>query len=396
MIAVIADDFTGAAEIGGIGLRHGLRVMIETEAIRHPEVDLLIIATDTRSMKQDEAVRVVRNITQGLMNMKPKFIYKKVDSVLRGNVYAELTAQLQVSGLSKAVVVAANPVFKRVIRDGIYYIDNVPLHQTHFAKDPDFPVGSSSVRDIIGEGEIPLVTSVKALEVMPREGIIIGDVSSFDDLDNWCVQIDEHTIPAGASGFFNTFLFRKHLYKQYSSADFTPFQEKALYVLGSSYPKDENFVFMLQEKGMYLSNMPEEMYFNRNHDPSLLSQWVEDVIDGMRSCRKVVVAVPYRHSQETGISNRIKECYGQLIKQVVDRCEIGELLIEGGSTTSVVLNHLNVKKLCPVQELETGIIRMKIDGFSGMYLTTKPGSYNWPDNVWINQDLNYLKTMNKP
>jgi hypothetical protein len=35
MIAVIADDFTGAAEICGIGLRHGLNVILETEAIKH-------------------------------------------------------------------------------------------------------------------------------------------------------------------------------------------------------------------------------------------------------------------------------------------------------------------------------------------------------------------------
>jgi uncharacterized protein YgbK (DUF1537 family) len=45
MIAVIADDFTGAAEIGGIGLNHGLRVLIETKVKAVSGIDLLIIAT---------------------------------------------------------------------------------------------------------------------------------------------------------------------------------------------------------------------------------------------------------------------------------------------------------------------------------------------------------------
>jgi len=39
MIAVIADDFTGAAEIGGVGLRYGLQVLIETEVNDVSDVD---------------------------------------------------------------------------------------------------------------------------------------------------------------------------------------------------------------------------------------------------------------------------------------------------------------------------------------------------------------------
>ena len=35
MIVVIADDFTGAAEIGGIGLKYGLKVVIETNLENH-------------------------------------------------------------------------------------------------------------------------------------------------------------------------------------------------------------------------------------------------------------------------------------------------------------------------------------------------------------------------
>jgi uncharacterized protein YgbK (DUF1537 family) len=86
MIAVIADDFTGAAEIGGIGLRHGLNVIIETEPIRNRSADLIIIANDTRSLRADEASGQIAQITEHLMQLKPGFIFKKIDSVLRGNI----------------------------------------------------------------------------------------------------------------------------------------------------------------------------------------------------------------------------------------------------------------------------------------------------------------------
>ena len=81
---------------------------------------------------------------------------------------------------------------------------------------------------------------------------------------------------------------------------------------------------------------------------------------------------------------------GELIKKVSERTEVNELIIEGGSTTYVVLEHLNIKKLFPVHELDTGVIRMKIEGWHNLCLTTKPGSYYWPDSFW--QPSEFLQT----
>ena len=44
-------------------------------------------------------------------------------------------------------------------------------------------------------------------------------------------------------------------------------------------------------------------------------------------------------------------------------------------------------EVIPIQELDTGVIRMVIEGAPDFCLTTKPGSYFWPDNVWIPQDI---------
>ena len=55
-----------------------------------------------------------------------------MDSILRGNVGDELLAQLSVSGKERALLVPANPVLKRTIRDGIYYYDGIPLNELSF------------------------------------------------------------------------------------------------------------------------------------------------------------------------------------------------------------------------------------------------------------------------
>jgi uncharacterized protein YgbK (DUF1537 family) len=55
MIAVIADDLTGAAELAGIGLNYNLKTEISTVIDPNCSADLLIIATNTRSLPETEA-----------------------------------------------------------------------------------------------------------------------------------------------------------------------------------------------------------------------------------------------------------------------------------------------------------------------------------------------------
>lgn len=386
MIAVIADDFTGAAEIGGIGLRHGLNVIIETEPIQNRNADLIIVATDTRSLRADEASKQIMQITEHMLQFNPEFIFKKLDSVLRGNIKEELLAQMKVSGKKRALVIAANPIFKRIIRDGIYYIDDIPLNETRFSSDPQYPIKSSVVKEILETNERSLLYNLKPDDKLPETGLIIGDVSGFDDLKKWTIHMDEHTLLAGASGFFNALLARQQLSHSKKQRPPVPFGDKALFVLGSTFPRDNDFLSNIEANGHYLSNMPKEIYFNKNFGPSCLDNWANDIVKGINEHSKVIASIIHSPSNEPDIAFRLMENIGELIKRVMERIELNELLIEGGSTTYVVLKYLDIKKLFPVQELDTGVIRMKIDGFH-LFLTTKPGSYFWPDNVGIPSDI---------
>lgn len=49
MIVVVADDLAGAAEMGGMALRHGLTAEIQSEFDAEADVDLIVFDTDTRS-----------------------------------------------------------------------------------------------------------------------------------------------------------------------------------------------------------------------------------------------------------------------------------------------------------------------------------------------------------
>jgi uncharacterized protein YgbK (DUF1537 family) len=389
MIAVIADDFTGAAEIGGIGLRYGLDVIIQTKNVSQSASDLIVIAANTRSLEAEAASEIISDITVQLQKLKPLFIYKKIDSVLRGHVSIELEAQIKSSGMSRSLVIAANPVFNRIIRDGVYYIDDIPLHRTSFSGDPEFPVNSAMIKEIIGNDTV--ITGLKPDDQLPETGIIIGDATGLDDLRRWTLKVDDNTIPAGASGFFDALLKKYPIAFAHKSSPGISFGENVLYVLGSAFPKDEFLLRKIEESGHYLSNMPEEIYFNQNYNSALLRVWADEIIEAMTEHKKVIMSVIHSPSDEQGLSKRIRKDIGELLKMVAEEIELNELIIEGGSTTSIVLEQLSINRLIPIQELDTGVIRMKIKDKPGLCLTTKPGSYSWPDMIWLLQDTAHAK-----
>ncbi|HEY4287578.1 MAG TPA: four-carbon acid sugar kinase family protein [Puia sp.] len=331
MIVVIADDFTGAAELGGIGLRHGLKTEICTVVPDRSEADLLVIAADTRSTDVEAAVAGMLEITRRVRELSPELVYKKTDSVLRGHVVAELKVHMEVLGFKQTLLVPANPALGRVIRDGHYFVNGVPVHETAFAKDPEFPVRSSNVQEMLGRGS-------------SGSGIIVGEAESVDDLWDWAGRAEPGMLLAGAAGFFSAILDRRRL--------------PVLYVSGTTFDSSREGVRRLYEDGGPVLYMPVDM----NRAVELLSRG------------KLVVA------EGGGMSAlELRTRMGRVIAQLLEQVKVGELVIEGGSTAYAILKEAGLSRFVPEQELAQGVIRMRVLG--GMLVTVKPGSYQWPDSL---------------
>lgn len=386
-IAVIADDFTGAAEIGGTGLIHGLKVSIDTVPLRHRDIDLQIVAADTRSLPAGEAAEYIHAITRTLSESGPMLIYKKMDSVFRGNVSAELEAQLRAMNMERAVVVAANPALGRVIRKGHYYIDRIPLDRTSFSDDPEYPATSSAVTELLGySGKLPVI-SLDPEETLPGRGLIAGNVESLSDLEKWTACSDEKTLMAGAAGFFNALLEKQVFTGPTNRSRIPPFGGRRLFIQGSTFPKDRGLYSNMKKSGHFLSNMPANIYWSGTCPEASFRSWVDEIAGGMNSHGKVVVSSFHGPAGHPVSFGRIKRIMARMVKAVMERCRVDELLIEGGSTASEILRQLDIVELEPLQVRSAGVIRMRIKGWQDCYLTTKPGSYKWPENVWLREEI---------
>lgn len=154
-VGVLADDFSGAGDVGLAFQSVGMGVEIWTPAdgtVRRPgpDVRVWIIDTESRGLSPKNAARAVRRGVRALSHWKPDFIFKKIDSTLRGPVGAELAAFIETLGLEKPVAfVPAFPAMGRTTVGGRHFVDGVPLHRTPFGTDPRHPMRSNSLIRIL-------------------------------------------------------------------------------------------------------------------------------------------------------------------------------------------------------------------------------------------------------
>src|SRR6266403_1864838 len=181
MIGVIADDLTGAAEIGAASLRYGLRAEVVIKGKPSGQADVVCIDTNSRSCSAAEAAQRSASAARLLSASGARWIYKKVDSVLRGQVAAEIEAILKELRWKVCVLAPANPGLGRVIRDGHYFVRDKPIHETEFARDPEHPRTSSSVLDLLRPTDGCPVTLCRVNDSLPEEGIAICEVTSKAD-----------------------------------------------------------------------------------------------------------------------------------------------------------------------------------------------------------------------
>lgn len=382
MIAVIADDFTGAAEIGGLALSYGYTVAVVTELNNDIDVDVLVIATTLRSKGSKQAADEVKSITKQLLELNPEFIYKKIDSVLRGNVAAELEAQMEVSGKTRSLVIPANPILKRTIREGIYFVEDQKLMDSIFSKDDSFKTKSSKVVDIVKVDEKSEVHNISISDTLPKSGLLIGNTQDMSDLKDWASIVDQNTLPSGASGFFGAILEKSTKTKSKYDDKFSFDQKKILYVCGSNFPNSKQAVIAARDNGYSVSTMPDEIYNNQSFDINLVDEWAEEIILEFKSSNQVIISVLQQQGAKTIRGKQIKEVLGLLVQRVLQNVNLDELFIEGGSTAYVITQELKVNTFYPIQSLAPGVARMRVGKNKGMNLTVKPGSYVWPKSIW--------------
>jgi uncharacterized protein YgbK (DUF1537 family) len=354
MIAVIADDFTGAAELAGISLRYGLSVTVCLDNVINDNTDVIIVCTNSRSMQKAAAIYCTADTVEAILKFEPSLVYKKIDSVLRGYVIDEAKVQMELSEKNKIFICPANPSLQRTVSNGEYFINEKKITETGFVNDPEFPIRSAKLTAMFNDETVQVL---KHHDWLPVEGIVIGEAESTDDVKAWAATIDESWMLVGAGDFYTALLEKK--YQAQPQPKFQ-LQSPHLYVCGTAFAERKEFI-KKTDCCAYLPHTIDE-------------QWLQKTCDIIKKKCKTIIAID--ESTESVLT--LRTTMAKAVKEIISRENIKEIFIEGGSTAAAVLEELNIKKLTPVNELSSGVVRMKADD---LFITVKPGSYQLPDEI---------------
>lgn len=385
-IVVVADDFTGAAELAGIGHRYGLETEVHTRFHPQAEAELVCLDLGTRSGTASEAENKVRHLTHALRERRVELIFKKTDSVLRGHVLAELEALLEGLSRPRALLVPANPSAGRTISQGRYWIHGRPLHETDFARDPEYPARTSDVLGLLGSSRMP--TSVcKPDDELPERGIVVGEATAPEQVRVWAARVSAEMVPAGGAEFFEAVLRDRGLSQaRHSTAPAADVWEErgVLFVFGSSSGNSRRFLAQLRARGFPASCLPCDLSREDALSDGCLQAWYEASLGVLEREGRVVVAVDQPVKNAPGLPVRLADFTARLVEKLVHATRLAELVIEGGATASAVLARLDWQRFAVVQEFAPGVVRMRVVGRQE-HVTVKPGSYPWELGVgyWV-------------
>lgn len=370
MIVVIADDITGAAEIAGIGYRYGLKITFLTgENKQISPCDLLVYATDTRSMDKNEAVKETLHVINYLKTQLGEFsLFKKTDSALRGYIVPELETLMQEMQYPCTLFLPENPSKGRIIKNGTYFINDIPLEKTSFLYDPEFPATTSSVTQ-----RIPGIKSLGMSDILPEKGIFIADATCHEEINYQLKKAKNNTLIAGAADLFNVYLqqFGYSLKKQTSFEGLN--SHDALIVCGSTVSSSLESYPYVQRKQIKTARMPLSVF-----EGTAADMWISNIKSSYSQEHSYIITIGHPAKKGKECALRLRSIMANLASEMLSVYLPEEVIIEGGATAFALLSKLNWREFNITDEIAPGVVRMIYQKEKHpVYITLKPGSYSW-------------------
>lgn len=398
-LLIIADDFTGALDTGVQFAARGAATRVVTDPaydFSRAEAEVLVMVAETRHLPPEEAYRTVYSTVRKAKAAGVPYIYKKTDSALRGNIGSELTAVMDAAEADTIAFLPAFPKMGRVTRDGVHYVDGVPVAESVFGKDPFEPVKASSVEEILhDQTEAPVVLHRLEDPAVPAApGIQVYDAATDGDLARLGGELGAGRLrlSAGCAGFATALA---DILELNGPEPQMPDLPHAFFVAcGSVNPvtlrqmrraEQDGFVHIHLEPVQKL----EPAWLETEDCARKIRIWLEQAEDSRRCILDVNdpmgVDDTDRYAKARGLTTadlrvRISAQLAQLMKRVLDGGLEATILCTGGDTLLALMRVVGVAALTPVRELDTGAVLTNFVYQGKTYhIVSKSGGFGEPD-----------------
>ena len=347
-LTILADDLTGAcdAAVAFVAMCDPVRVQINSE-LSNRELSnggrIQAITTDSRDLPVSEANVLIESVVARLPSSTE--LFKKIDSVFRGNTVAEIAATLQHAVFDLAIIAPAYPALGRTVLKGVLHISgDASAGRTLPLTDLLADTGCSRASLPIGLSAHESAAALRSCLSKPKPAILC-DASSQEDLAlvvGAARSLGNHILWIGSGGLAHALAADLPLLK--SKPAIHPRTGCAIFFIGSPHPVTRAQVDHLRS------------YTNHSSAMTLVP---------------VVLA-------ETSVDDIRRAAATH------DAAQIGCLFMTGGDTAHFVCRALGIRALRLEREFAPGVPLAIAEGglFDGVPVVLKSGGFGEPDLLY--------------
>lgn len=391
-LLIIADDFTGAMDAGVQLAKHDTRTLVTIDpAINTARLDkkisVLSLDTDSRHSSPRAAFDTVSEAARLAKENNIRYIYKKTDSALRGNIGAELEALLCATGATRLHFIPAYPQNGRTTENGCQFIDGAPLHETAFANDPFSPVKSSRVAKIISsQSNVPATSVPSPRHIKDERGIFVYDAKTDADLLLIAQELHKQNDPgpfAGCAGFARFLPLLTGLASTIKSRlphdTIFPKSKKLLVLCGSINEASLAQMEFLHQNGVPVITLAKCAAFRKKDAAQLTAEAASSIKSSFVHANIVAVRSVKNRKQVGALSTQdktfVKDVFAQIAKQeALLETNADSLFVIGGDTLRAIMEGMGLTAIMPLSELAPGVVYGKTSG-NPLSIISKSGGF---------------------
>lgn len=389
---VVADDFTGALDTGVQLASFGAPTQVaagqDLDALDLADTQVLVVDAETRHLPPAAAYETVFGLVRWAVARGVDCIYKKTDSALRGNIGAELAAALTASGQQALHFVPAFPQMGRVTKNGVHYVDGVPVAESPLGADPFEPVRDSRPAQIIRtQTDLPCR---RAEDGGPQEGILVYDAQTNGDLAAIAADLPSTEGPrvlAGCAGFAS--MLPRMLRLRCEAPPPAAIGERLLVACGSINPVSLAQCEAAQDAGAPRFTLTRAQKLSPDWPRSAEAEILTDaVLAAAETHDLVVLDTGGADSGEDAAQqeqNRVQvlTTLGSLLGRLFARGVGSTVFIMGGDSLLGLMRQLGVSVLCPLCEVAPGVVLSQFCYQGRRWnLISKSGSFGGKTLFW--------------
>jgi len=424
MIGVVADDTTGANDIGVMFAKHGYVAQIATwqngEALVDPRAEIVVIDTDSRLDPRALAYEKVFAATRQLVALGCTTLHKKTCSVFRGNIGAEFDAMLDAARGQFCVVSLAFPKNGRQTLQGIHTLNGRRLEDSPFVHDPVHPTRESDLVQILRAQTQRRVGLVILEEVRAGTAALRATLTARSADCDYCIvdaieQADltalaavVHDFPflAGSSALAEElpkFWPRRAQRDLLSGRNFSD-PHGVLIVSGSLTPQTKAQTSALIGSGMPAIVLDSRSVFDDAARRTEIERATQAALIPLRVGRDTLVmagqeddvvsatkAAGERHGLDPlAASKVVSAALAEVAQALVEATGLKRLVVAGGDTSGTVCRRLGIRGNLVLAEIAPGLPSGLALG-RDLLIVLKSGSFGGPD--FISSAVTHLKTL---